>query len=223
MKEYDSNSPLIHIHVPKTGGTSVKELYKEWFGDKLFFHYYNEPEGKMPRKYNLSALHTIESPVCLYGHFNRTRGFGIEHYYPEVDQFIAILRDPFERAVSAYFFKLNNRSDWKDQSKIPTGELSEHILKEKVSILDHFPQEVTTNNYQDIIETQFIEIGITEHLDESMQRIASKLNYYYKPGSLPTLNATQRDQRIPKQLREKYIEERQLDYAVYNYVLAKYT
>ena len=225
MKAYDSNKPLIHIHIPKTGGVSIKEIYKKWFNNGLLSHYYNERDGRMPQKHDLKALHTRNIDVCLYGHFNRKRNFGIEHYYPEVNQFITILRDPFEKAVSSYLFLRKNSRNWKDQSRIPKVELHDFLLRKTdgAGMFNHFPRGVTLDNFKEVIETQFIEIGVLEHLDESMKRIASKLNYKYDPSSLQLLNATKREQRIPYELREEFIEKKPLDYAVYNYVLSKYT
>jgi hypothetical protein len=56
-----------------------------------------------------------------------------------------------------------------------------------------------------------------------MMRIAKKLNQQYEPGSLNRLNVTERDQRVPYELREEFMEKRPLEFALYNYVLAKYT
>ena len=117
MREYDPYKPLIHIHLPKTGGVTVKEIYKNWFKQGLLFHYYNEPEQKLPVKYDLEKLHNINSPICVFGHFNKARDFGIKDYYPDVNQFITILRDPFEKAISGYFFLKKNNVPLKEGKK----------------------------------------------------------------------------------------------------------
>ncbi len=46
-------------------------------------------------------------------------------------------------------------------------ELQDQILNTKESMLNHFPRAVTMDNYREIIETLFIEIGVMEHLEES--------------------------------------------------------
>jgi hypothetical protein len=56
-----------------------------------------------------------------------------------------------------------------------------------------------------------------------MKRIARKLNCKYDPSSLQLLNFTERDQRVPYELQEEFIEKKPLVYAVYHYVLSKYT
>jgi hypothetical protein len=45
MRYYDSNQPLIVIHIPKAAGSSSKEIFKSWFGYNFHQHYYNEQEG----------------------------------------------------------------------------------------------------------------------------------------------------------------------------------
>ena len=104
VKIYESSQPLIFIHIPKTAGVSVTEIFNGWYGDRLLLHYHDEVAEKMPAKYDLKSIHDALLPICIYGHFNRKRGFGLEDYYPDINQFITILRDPFERAISGYFF-----------------------------------------------------------------------------------------------------------------------
>jgi len=222
MIEYETNLPLIIIHLPKTAGVSVKEIYRAWFSDGLLFHYFEEGKRGMPTKYDLVGMHSKERPIALYGHFNKRRGFGVEQYYPDAKQFITILRDPFERAISGYYFLRNYGKNWKDQSRIPKNDIREYLLNFKGSMTNQFPCETTLDNYKEVIESLFIEVGITEFLDESMTRIAQKLSKEYKPGSLPHLNATERDQSTPYDLKEAFMEKNQLDYAIYNYVLSKY-
>jgi len=222
MRTYDPNHPLIVIHIPKTAGMTTERFYKRWFKDGFLRHYYIPSEDKMPEKFDLFGMHSKEKPIVLHGHFNKLRNFGIADYYPKADQFITILRDPFEQMVSTYFFVKKVGINWKDKSRIPKGELRDFLFSRKPNMLNHFPKDVTMYNYKDIIETFFIEIGITEHLEKSMKRIARKLNFDYYPELLTKrLNATERDQYVPYELKEEFKEKNKQEYAVYNYALGK--
>lgn len=223
MKVYDDGKPLVLIHIPKTAGVSVKEVYRGWFGERLLFHYYDGKAKKMPVRYDLAELHNKENPVFVYGHFNRSKNFGVEQYYPYIDQFITILRDPFEMAVSGYFYvRKVNQNGWRKQLKLVDGGLSEYLQKMHSGLLNFFPCEMTFDNYKEVIEEKYIEIGVTEYLDESMRRIATKLGQSYASSMLEKLNVAERDQIIPYELKDSFREKHLLEFAIYDYVLSKY-
>ena len=223
MRTYDHSLPLIVIHVPKTGGTSVKTFFTEWFGEDLHCHYFDHQRGLMPRKVDLHAMNQIAGPPVVYGHFNRDRGFGVEDYYPDAKQFIAFLRDPFEQIVSGYFHVRRAGRAPACQSQFLQGGLRDFVMGTNASALSFFPRQVSMENYKDIIEEFFIEIGVTEYFEESMMRIARKIGQPYRPENVKRLNVSPRDQRVPDELREEFMEKRPLDYAVYHYVLARFT
>lgn len=178
----------------------------------------------MPEKLDLFGLHKVDRPCVLHGHFNRLRGFGVEDYYPNATQFVTILRDPFEKAVSGYFYLKKNRSYWKDKSRIPReASIENYLMKTKVNYLNHFPREVTPANYKDIIEEYFIEVGIMERLEESMKWIAHKLSMPYVAALLGHHNATDRNQEVQSHLRDLFSERNQLQFDVYNYAVERFT
>ena len=74
----------------------MKELYKDWFKTGFLTHY--KKGGELPVKHNLSFMHSKETPVVVYGHFNKLRNFGIESYYPDVEQFIEICQKVVDEA-----------------------------------------------------------------------------------------------------------------------------
>lgn len=222
MKIYNNEKPLIVIHVPKAAGTSSQQIFRSWFKNNFHRHYYNENEGLPPKKINLNDLHSPGNPLVLHGHFNKLRGFGVEDYYPEIDQFITILRDPFELSISHYFFVKKQSRTWKDQSRVPENDLHSYLENTKPNMLNHFPREMNLNNYKDIIEELFIEIGITEKLAISLQRIAKKLGYEFDENQLQRLNSTERDEKIPDSFREQFHELNPLEFSVYEYALSKY-
>lgn len=223
MKKYNKSKPLILIHIPKTAGVTVKKLYKGWFGDDLLFHYKDWKKNILPPKVNLYKDSQRIEPYMVYGHFNSAAGFGIEEYYPEVDQFIVIIREPFEQAISGYFYVRRTNPEWRDKLNLPSGGLREYIRGLQSDILKFFPEQVSFKNYKEMIEEKFVEVGVTEHLDESMIRISKKLNKPYLPGSLDKLNISARDgEDVPYDLKEEFMKRHQLEYDVYNYVLNKY-
>lgn len=222
MREYDRSQPLIVIHIPKAAGTSTREVFKRWFGSNLREHYFRQWSNRMPKHLDLAALHSERRPLALYGHFNSRRGFGIQDYYPEARQFVTILRDPFEAIVSTYFYRRKIGTGWRDPARVPQGDLREFLMATPPNMLNHFPRPVTAENFRDMIEESFIEVGVMEHLEESLRRIAGKLDMPFDPAWLPHLNAAERSQPAAAELREEYMQRHPLEFEVYRYALARF-
>ncbi len=218
MKQYDPALPLFMIHIPKTGGASVLECVKDWFGDGLLLHYYDAVNGKMPEKYDLARVHSRETPVMLYGHFNKKRHFGIPDYYPEASQFITILRDPFERMISGYYFLRRVGVAWKDKSLIPQTDIGEFLLQ--YPIRHGAPFSSGSHNGK-------LPGGDREQLHRDRhyrapRRIAAKLGKPYDSKTLKHLNISKRDENVPYELKAEFMAKNPLAYAVHNYALSKY-
>lgn len=205
MKTYDPNQPLISIHIPKTGGTSFREILETWFGSNLLFHYFSERYNRMPEKYS------FRPGICIHGHYNKKRNFGIRDYYPDAGQFITILRDPFEILLSHYFYfkKLERRDkafrNGKKQS-LP-GSVNQFIEDEmnKIdyhpNILDYMPGEMSGDNYETLMDEQFIYIGLIDDLQYSVEQIARRLGF--SPVSIDRVNISPRFQDVAPSLRGK--------------------
>lgn len=221
MRQYDKTQPLVFIHIPKAAGTSTRQIFDNWFGSGLLPHYYHEAQGSMPVRHKVFELQQKQA-VVVYGHFNRRRHFGVGDYYPELSQFITILRDPFEQVISSYFYMREHAGNWLDKDRRPEMSVENYILQSKFSVSDFFPRQLTLENYKEVIETDFIEIGLVECLELSMQRIASKLGLPYVPESLEKLNVTERDSEILPEWRALFMESKPLEYEVYNYVKEKF-
>src|SRR5262249_55070595 len=151
---YNANKPLISIHVPKCGGTSFMALLGKWFGTSLYQHYFDEELNAMPRK------HELRSGICIHGHFNRRRKTGVLDYYPVADQFITIVRDPFEMAVARYFYAkgLGDNRFRNGQPARPLqarfSDVGAYLQRERGEryLLNFFPYEVTLDNYEEMFE-----------------------------------------------------------------------
>lgn len=220
MRRYDPGQPLVFVHVPKTAGTSVRQVFAGWFGDGLILHYHDEVAGRPPGRSPLFDRHSPAAPVCLYGHFNAARGFGVTDAHADATQFVSLLRDPFEAACSAYFYLRRVARKWRDPGAVPPPGLPAWLARTPPNMLAHFPRPVTRDNYRDLIEEFFVEIGVTEQLAESLARIARHLGRPFDPGQLPHRNVTPRqDSGLDlAALRAAYRDRHPLDFAVYDHV-----
>lgn len=222
MIDYDPQQPLIFIHIPKTAGTSVRAIFQAWYGDGLYEHYFDPKCGAQPYRHNLFENAKLSEPSVIFGHFNSARRFGVQDYYPEATQFVTIIRDPFEQMLSRYFFIRKRRHFFEKYREIPEDDLLKHILTYRSNIMCFFPCEVTLDNYKEVIESQFVEIGVTEHLNESMKRIALKIGFTFIPEMLAHENETARDKTIDQNLIGSFRDRHKLEYLVYDFIRCRY-
>ena len=221
MKKYDPQKPLISIHIPKCAGGSLRRLLKKWFGRDLHKHYFQQYNALPPK-------HDLKPGICIHGHFNRTKGFGIRDYYPEVDQFITFLRNPVEIVVSNYFFwKRKGRDNQIKRRTLKEGDdhdykdISDFFKKRpKSHILDYMPYEMTMDNYRDVLEESFVYVGIVEDLHTSVNILANKLGFMQI--EVERVNVSNRNEEVPEDMKERFVNNNHLAYAIYNYALERY-
>ena len=221
MIEYRPQDPLIFIHTPKTAGISVRTIFTEWFGEGLLRHYANQRTGNIPAVIDIKHPSVPGAPACLFGHFNYQRGFGIPGRYDWVKQFITILRDPLEQTISRYFYLRANSAFRIDQSRVPKGTLEEYIRQEPSTLLIHFPKVLTKENFKDVIEENFIAVGITERVDDTIRLFARRLGFH-APNEVPFQNRSERDQILSPELRDQYADRFPLEHTVYEYCCKRF-
>lgn len=229
MKTYHPEIPLISLHIPKMAGTSFKEALQTWFGSKLLLHYFDEKNAAPPAKHNLYKGILKKRPkhgLCIHGHFNRYRNIGIENYYPNSRQYITILRDPFETHVSNYFYTkklMKNGVTFEKDISVAEQQMDvmRYFRKHKRSYLRFFlPEGISINNYQSVLDNNFIFIGIAERLQDSVDKLAVILGF--KPITISHENTSPRDEPIPEFAREEFMRDNELEMAIYSYALNRF-
>ncbi|NKB41221.1 MAG: hypothetical protein GKR86_09285, partial [Ilumatobacter sp.] len=169
----------------------------------------------------------LENVRCIHGHFNHGRGYGLPYFYPELDQYFSILRDPFDLAVSMYFFAKGRsragrfwfRGEAVDISKqFPNVE--SYVNAYPYWLFDHLPQDVTLENYEEKIRSRFIYIGIFEDLQTTIDNLGRVLGK--ASASLPHVNVSTYDEPIPERLREGFYADYPLLKKVYDLAVDTY-
>ncbi len=229
MRVYDPCMPVIFTHIPKCAGSSFIRLLRAWFGPQ--YHKLNQDEKQdilLPRIATRDDQGNWDPQIkCIHGHFDNLRGYGLPYYYPEINQYFTIYRDPFDIVVSMFFFcKGRSREGkfWyrgKQVNILDQYPTVEYYLRESPYwVYNHLPQDITLQNYQQRLHEQFIYIGIQEDLQTSIANLGQILG---KPNlELERFNESVYDEPVPEWLRERFYEDYPLLKAVYDFAVEHY-
>ena len=223
MRTYNQKLPLLSIHIPKCGGTSLKSIFEEWYGNNLLEHYYNEKQAIMPKEHRLKKRFSkkyIEN-ICIYGHFNGNRGFGVDDYYPEIKQAVTFLRDPLEIALSVFHYNKKLSKEGRNYRGGKIREITNDIdlfLKNNNSYVRYFlPQAITAKNVDYFFEEYFVHVGVVEHFQNSIDILSEKLN---KPKVIvPHDNVSERLQKPSESSIAEFKSRCSFEYILYEKAL----
>ena len=235
MRQYDPQQPVLFSHIPKCAGSSFVRLLRDWFGEE--YHKLNQDERRdiiLPRVPTQDRKgRWLPQVRCIHGHFNHGRGYGLPSFYPEVQQYFSILRDPFDLAVSMYFFakgRSRRGEFWFRGQCVDINQqfpnVEDYVQAFPYWFYDHLPQDVTLDNYEERMRSRFVYLGIFEDLQNSVDHLAMILG---KPKTqLPHFNVSVYDEPVPEHLREGFYRDYPLlkkiyDLAVSTYRLPGYT
>ncbi len=232
MKPYDPTRPLIGLHIPKCAGHSLKQVLRRWFGWQLHWHYFDERHNQMPRRYQAGVINRLLRSltgrnVCIYGHFNRARGFGVEDYYQAADQFFTMVRDPLATMLSRYFFaKQQGTHRLRGGTPVPifprfaTVDVFVADYLERPYFINYLPGPLTLDTYSEIFETQFVYVGVAEDLQTSVDHLAARLGF--ASVTVPHANQSPHDETLSPTLQAEFVRSRPVEYAIYHYALEHY-
>jgi hypothetical protein len=226
MIKFDENKPLVYLHLFKTAGSTIANFFEHWFkGGKNHNARYQPHHDHMSKQVirctqeNIDALKIrgIYNPV-FFGHFDMT---GKYKFPSDCNQFVTMLRDPFDLEVSAFYFRT---AVLKDKSLPELDNVEDYILNSDFhyKFTNVFTkEELTLENYKEIINKYFIMIGSMKNYNKSLEILQDSLNLKI-PENLLNLKVNERakveDFLSPDYLRDLHKEKWPLEYAIYEYV-----
>jgi hypothetical protein len=231
VARYDPARPLFSLHVPKTAGTSFRTDLEGWFGREQLALHYRGDQGEAPARVQLRP------GLCVHGHFNRLRGIGVRQYYPEADQFIVFLRDPFERFVSTWrYLHFQIRSGVSVPEFADTPDLATWLDRRRraadagedpFSFLAQLAEAADPAAPGAVFGPQYLAVGLTERYSDSVRLFAAVLGRE-PPAAVTRVNRASDAHRAgdPQDdgpdLRETYVRAFPLEYAVYAAAVSRF-
>src|SRR5262249_29637680 len=140
------------------------------------------------------------------------RKTAVGDYYPHVDQFIMVLREPFEQHISNYFFEKGQgaqRYRCGKPAPIPEPNLWTYLKQRQAWGKYFMGFELTLDNYREIFDKHFVYIGVTEDLQTSVNVLAGKLGV--APVAVKHVNISHHDEEVPAGMREEWVENHPLE------------
>lgn len=225
MLNYNKSKTLFSIHIPKSGGTSFNNVLRKWFWPGFHSHYFRHDINKIPPQppFYKKGLHKLGlSPLCVHGHFVSGSGAVFE-CYPDASQFISVIRDPLQLTLSMFFYHKKRLKEqgalyWQGK-KVEMeygGDIDKWVEERPCFLFKFFPWEINEQNYKEVVDKNYIHIGVTENLQKSIDIFAEKLGK--KSHQIPHLNEAPRSQNPSETAIRKFKEKHKLEYEFYDYI-----
>lgn len=218
MKIYDPEVPLIFSHIPKSGGTTLRAYFEHWFGASLQRHY---PGPVAPT----GTLWMLQPGTRLvYGHFNRARGWDIADYLKQSPQFVTMVREPWERVVSGYFYRRKFAGRNPVFRKVAATPLEQYLANWPYDDPDmgppmsnFLPRIPEPDAVAEILERHCVAVGVLESFEASVTRYGQCLGKPAPAEAFAHRNAAERDLSVPSSLREEFYHRNRLEVAIYDW------
>jgi carbon monoxide dehydrogenase subunit G len=170
---------LVFVHIRKTAGKTLRQiLYRQYGrgGTRLVRNYFVAPETSLNVVKGLAAEPPPELGV-VHGHIL----FWPDIEWPEGTQFLTLLRDPVERAISHYFWlRARNRRFSKSlEQAITEGSIHDNLQTRVLAASMPPFGETTDEMLEDALRSleRLTVIGLTERFDESLVLATRRLGW----------------------------------------------
>lgn len=170
---------VISVHIPKTGGTSFRRILEDTYRDAILEDY---DWLTRPKAFSGSTLDASDDEIrdalkgirCIHGHFAAQKYKRLQEIDGIRPIFITWLRDPVERAISAYYFLRANPSEQSLEEMPPWERGAKTMDAEEFLTKTKYGENRQAAQLRNMPIEAFDFVGCTEVYDASM-RIFSHL------------------------------------------------
>jgi hypothetical protein len=220
-----TNRCIIFLHLPKTGGVTLRRTLKwKYAPDLLNFETLTKPAeslGEVPLSERRNAR-------VLLGHLH----YGVHDYIPQRCEYITLLREPIARVVSYYYYILEHPKHWRYAELVRPGTSLDEFVRTS-------PERGVENDQTRMLSGRgageldagslgrkaldeakrnlegFLVVGLTERFDESFVLIRRALGWRFPLYA--TANVATRAKPASETALEAIRERNQLDLELYEF------
>ncbi|MCY9664841.1 sulfotransferase family protein [Paenibacillus alginolyticus] len=227
----DINKIIIHVHVPKTAGTTMQGIIRRQYDNPKDLKEIYMPWG-LPESLNaINDIDNIDEIKCIQGHFP----YGIHRYFNRSFNYIAMLRNPIEHIISVYSYILENPTipyyneimknnlTLKDFNKLktPYGDLNNLQTRYISGVIMRDLNLGDLERAKENVLKKFLFVGLTERFDESVfmlkQLLGWKISFYAKKN---VTKLRQRQEDLPNDLLDAIYQSNEYDIELYRFTKA---
>jgi len=231
----ENKKPIyLFMHLPKTAGTSMRNLLERNYDRDQLLYVYQEPPGVSLDTIKAYDKNRLDKVRVVYGHFP----FGIHKLVDDYPiQYITMLRDPVQRVISTYYhYKRVSGVNGAEVLSKKMG-ISEFVFNGKfleadnamvrlISGVDPFPfGQCSHEIYKvalDNINKYFSDVLILERMDESLARLKKLLDIDDVMISRDNVNKQLGRRSIRDDTMNQIQELNKYDVMLYKYILRRF-
>jgi hypothetical protein len=216
----------LFLHIPKTAGTTFRQIVDKQYGFKNVLTYYNQNSEQLLD--NLEQLLIVKPNYkALMGHFH----YGLHKRISFPTTYITFIRHPIARTISQYKEWAINHPERLIDARGKVQSISENIetnleyysdfqckmLVERNSV-DSSNQSISEAAIENLSE-KFSGVGLVEYFDESISRFSQKFDW--KLMKYDKLNIKNMNVDVTPRLTEQIMSINQHDVLLYENVQRK--
>ncbi len=209
---------LISLHIPKTAGTSFRNILKSVYGEEQVVRFDINEKGEVRLNEEIYSKNILPSVKVIHGHFiynTLTEKFAL----PENFKIITWVRDPVKRVISNYFYLESRLRQILDEENKNLNILS----KLQRSLIEYARADLNRNRQAKFLNGRplksFDFVGIQEFFDMEVSRLSNVLKWKKNPEVLFHNLTPLRDSNIDPDLLNEIRELNMEDVKIYNEAL----
>ena len=210
---------ILSLHVPKAAGNSFRQLLRMDFGERLMPDYGDWAGFRVPEALERSRVRTLamrsrrdelaEKFDIIHGHFVADKYLGL---FPRED-FVAFFRDPYQQAMSHYWFLARNpQREHLEEKMFHEAKMTLHDYLRWDAFRDQQSQYLGSLSIDD-----FALVGLSEEFSRSVELFNSRFGRHLRGGMFLNVNPDHQgaDYRIDPQIRKAVEKYRARDVELY--------
>ena len=221
---------FIHLHIPKTGGTTLRDIIqRQYQSEKILMIPKLDESEDILKEVSTSQINQLK---LIQGHLK----YGIHNHFHRRAKYFAIIRDPINRVLSTYYYVLSQKNNPQNLSTsnnqmtiydyVQSGvnpfliNGQTQLISGKTGNIDNpiIKSEELFSLAKENIANDFLFLGITEMFDETILILKNMLGWHMPYYSIAnrTKNKPNYDAVDPTII--SFIKEHnQLDIKLYNF------